>query len=467
MGFGEKMKEVRRVAIVVAAGAILAPVLAFAIERVSFKPGFNLYSPKQDVELGRQNAAQADKELHLVTDPQVVNYVNNLGKTLVKYEPLPADYPWTFKVVDDRDINAFAFPGGFIYVNRGAIEAAEDEAQLAGVMAHESGHVVMRHGTHMATQIAFAKGGLALLGGFFGQSSGVLTDFAQLGINFGVTSMLLHNSRSAESQADEVGTYVLYHAGYDPRAMAQFFQIIEKKYPQRTVQFFSDHPVPENRIKDVDAEIPELGPPLAGGGKTDSPEFQSVKKRLLGMPPPPKAKAAPGQTQPAGNPTLSDVMPSGNFRRADQNGFSISYPDNWQVMNGAGTSVTIAPSAGVSGNSVSYGVILDKYQPGKGQSLDAAFNQFIIGLQQQDANLKPSGRIDKSRINGAAARAVELSGVSPLQDAQGKALAEHDRLVGLQGSDGSLLYVIFIAPERDYSRLTTTFNQMLQSLQVH
>jgi predicted Zn-dependent protease len=291
------MNSRRRTALLILAGAVLAPVTVLAIEGLSFKPGFNLYSPQQDIVLGRQNANEVDKQLPLVTDPQVVSYVNELGKMLVRHEPLPADFPWTFKVVNSRDINAFAFPGGFIYINRGAIEAAEDEAQLAGVIAHETGHVVMRHGTHMATQMAIAQGGAALLGSLFGQSSSGLSDLAQLGINLGVGSVMLHNSRSAESQADEVGTYVLYQAGYDPHAMAQFFQIIEQKYPQRTMQFFSDHPIPENRIKDVDDEIPKLGPAIPGGGKTDSPEFRAVKKKLLAMAPPPKDKNAQPQSR--------------------------------------------------------------------------------------------------------------------------------------------------------------------------
>jgi hypothetical protein len=112
-------------------------------------------------------------------------------------------------------------------------------------------------------------------------------------------------------------------------------------------------------------------------------------------------------------------------------------------------------------------VIVSQYQPGSGKSLDAAFNQLIINLQQQDANVKPTGRIEKTRVNGVAARAVELSGLSPLRDASGKPLSERDRLVALRRSDGSLLYLVFIAPERDYARLATTYNQMLQSLQVH
>ena len=119
------MTRRRRAVLLFVLGLAFSPVLVFAIERLTFRPGFNLYSPKVDVELGKRNADQADKELPLITDSRVVDYVNNLGKSLVKNEPLPVDYPWTFKVVNSREINAFAFPGGYIYVNRGAIEAAD------------------------------------------------------------------------------------------------------------------------------------------------------------------------------------------------------------------------------------------------------------------------------------------------------------------------------------------------------
>src|SRR5262249_38500229 len=155
------------------------------------------------------------------------------------------------RIVNSMEINAFALPGGFIYVNRGVFDAAEGEAQLAGVIAHESGHVVMRHGTHIASQTVLAQGGLALLTSVFGRSGSLTSQLAQLGLGLGVDFLMLKNSRSAEAQADEVGTYILHLAGYDPHAMVQFFQIIARKYPQRTSQFFSDHPSPENRIKAV------------------------------------------------------------------------------------------------------------------------------------------------------------------------------------------------------------------------
>ena len=265
--------------------------ILWGVQELKFKPGWNMFSPQQDVQVGRENAAQVDKELPILQDATVERYVNELGRRLSAYTPNNREeYVWQFKVVNSEDINAFALPGGFIYVNRATIEAAQDEAQLAGVMAHEEGHVVMRHGTHQASTMMLAKGAVGILGGVLGGQDGSPTGTVLQGVvGLGVNSAFLHNSRQAESQADQVGTYVLYQAGYDPQAMVQFFEIIEQKYPQRTLQFFSDHPNPENRITKVDEEIPQLGP--AKQWKTDSPEFVAVRKRVLAMPAPPKPRS--------------------------------------------------------------------------------------------------------------------------------------------------------------------------------
>ena len=281
--------RVRRPISLLAVGLLASvPLAVFGVERaLEFKPGFNLLSPAEDVQVGRENAAQVEKQLPILHDPELDRYLGELGRRLAAYSPNNrSEYVWLFKVVNSRDINAFALPGGYIYVNRGAIEAAQNEAQLAGVMAHEEGHVVMRHGTHQASEMMLAQAPLAILGGALGQGGSWLSRLAEYGIGFGVKSVFLHNSRSIEAQADQVGAYTLYQTGYDPHAMAQFFQIIQEKYPERTMEFFSDHPNPEHRIEKVDQEIPELGPPKAW--KTDSPDFESVKHRLLSMPPPPK-----------------------------------------------------------------------------------------------------------------------------------------------------------------------------------
>ncbi|HEX5410637.1 MAG TPA: M48 family metallopeptidase [Terriglobia bacterium] len=268
---------------------VLSPVLLLAVEGLNFRPGFNLFSLAQDVEVGEQASQEAGKQLPLIHDSQVTAYVSSLGKRLARIAPNQSGetkYAWTFNVVNSSEINAFALPGGFIYVNRGAIAAAQSEAQIAGVLAHEEGHVVMRHGTHQASEMVLAQAPLSILAGLLGQSSSLASQLAQLGLTFGVNSILLRNSRSAESQADAVGTYVLYRAGYDPYALAQFFGILQQKYPQQTIQFFSDHPSPGNRIQNVKEEIPRLGPKK--DWKTDSPEFVAVKQRLERMPPAPK-----------------------------------------------------------------------------------------------------------------------------------------------------------------------------------
>jgi predicted Zn-dependent protease len=284
------MRIARNFKVLLGTALIFAGLATIAVAaEFNLRPGFNLFTVDQDLEVGKEDAAQVDKQLPILNDATATRYVNELGKRLSGFAPdNKPQYAWQFKVVNSPDINAFALPGGFIYVNRATIESAEDEAQLAGVIAHEEGHVVLRHGTHQASETMLVQAPLAILGGFFGQSGSFMSTLAQYGIGFGVQSIMLHNSRSMEAQADSVGTYILYQAGYDPHAMAQFFEIIEKKYPQRTIQFFSDHPNPGNRIKAVDEEIPTLGPPK--NWISDSPRFHTVKNHVSSLPPAPKPK---------------------------------------------------------------------------------------------------------------------------------------------------------------------------------
>ncbi|MGH9357159.1 MAG: M48 family metallopeptidase, partial [Terriglobia bacterium] len=278
-------KKIRTFALAVVIGMLL-PIALYAISELNFKPGFNLYSVQQDVTAGRQSAAQVEKQMPMLHDAAVSQYVNQLGRKLASFAPNNQPvYVWDFFVVNTNDINAFALPGGYIFVNRGTIQAAQNEAQLAGVMAHEIGHVVMRHGTHQASEKALVRTPLSILGSILGASGSTAAGLAQAGLGFGVNSIFLHNSRGMESQADEVGTYILYHAGYDPHAMAQFFEIIQKRYPQQTIQFFSDHPDPGNRIRAVDQEIPLLGP--AKHWITNTPQFEAIKSRVKSLPQPP------------------------------------------------------------------------------------------------------------------------------------------------------------------------------------
>jgi Zn-dependent protease with chaperone function len=441
----------------------LAPGRARGVERLKFTTGFNLFKLQQDVQLGKENAAQIDKELPLVTDSQVLSYINDLGRRLASFAPNNnSEYVWTFKVVNSSDINAFALPGGYIYVSRGAIEAAGNEAQIAGVMAHESAHVVMRHGTHEASQALLAQAPLAILAGILGQAGSLTAQLAEIGIGLGVNSILLKNSRSAESQADEVGTYILYQAGYDPHAMAQFFEIIEKKYPQKTIQFFSDHPVPEDRIKTVDSEIPLLGP--AKEWKTDSPEFEAAQSRLLGLPAPPAAKPAPRVSAGSSGPPPA---PSSRLIKFEGKGFSIDYPDNWQVQENE-DAVALIPPGGIvdvaeSGAAQAYGTSISRFQPQSPRQsnwgLVDATQELLDTMRESNPNLrviKQSGM----KLQGRPALSTLLENDSPLQGQK-----ERDLLVTTRQSD-TVFSLIFVAPESSFDAYKPTFDTMLQSLEL-
>jgi predicted Zn-dependent protease len=260
-------------------------------QRTVLKPGgLNVYSPADDVKMGQEVAKQAEKEFTLVANREVASYVNALGQKLVAKSPNTNNFPFTFKVVDDRAINAFALPGGPIYVNRGAIEAADNEAQIAGVIGHEIAHVILRHGTNQASKGSIAGSASSVLGGLLGNSKA--GQVAALGGSFGANMVLLKYSRSAESDADLMGTQILYDSGYAPRAMAEFFDKLAQEHKGSTIeQWFSNHPVPENRVAKVNAEIKRLGPELTNP-KLTSPEFERSKKQLLAIPEP-KQKPKP------------------------------------------------------------------------------------------------------------------------------------------------------------------------------
>ena len=438
---------------------MLSPVLVLGVDKPDFKPGYNFYSPQDDAQLGRESSAQVNKQLPFLNDAEAQRYINGLGKKLVAFAPNNhPEYAWEFRIVNSAEINAFALPGGYIYVNRGVFEAAEDEAQLAGVLAHESGHVVMRHGTHIASQAVLAQGGMAILTSIFGQSGSLTSQLAQLGLGLGVDSLLLKNSRTAETQADEVGTYILYQAGYDPHAMVQFFQIIAKKYPHRTSQFFSDHPNPENRIKDVDGEIAQLGPPR--GAKTDSPEFEGIKQYILALAPPPSPQGTPkveAKRQPP-------PPPSANLTRYDGKIFTLDYPENWQVQR-TEDNVALFPLGGmVSGaegeTSQAYGAAVSLYSPQAANwGLVDATQELIESMRQSNPQMHVLQQTGMN-LGGNPAVSTLLQNDSPIEGQK-----ETDHLVTVRRGE-SVLTFIFIAPTGAFETYAPTFDRIVQSISL-
>jgi beta-barrel assembly-enhancing protease len=448
----------------------LAGLLLFSIAvpqglegRVTPSHGFNMFSAQEELQAGQQSAAQVAKQLPILPDSDPVTiYVQRLGQQLALHAP-GEKWPYTFHVVNQKEINAFALPGGPVFVNLGTIQAADNEAQLAGVMAHEISHVVQRHGTRSASKQMAAQLPLAILGGVMGQ--GALSQMAQMGLGFGIGSYFLKNSRTAESEADLLGTDIMYDTGFNPRAMADFFEKLQAEGGARGPQFFSDHPDPGNRAQAVAKEVATL--PRKTSYRSDRAEFRDVKQRVAGMRPLTAQQIAQQQQTAAVNATASATPPSRGVRSFSHRDFSMSYPDNWQVFGDQNSAVTIAPQSGVLQNAVAYGMMINTYQPeDTNASLDQATHELLASLRQSNPDLRAIGNDENIRVNGIAGKSVDLVGNSPLRDQSGRASQERDWLVALMRRDGTLLYVVSIAPDKDFETLRPTFEQMLKSMRL-
>src|SRR5579862_4364217 len=220
-------------------------------------PGRASMSKDKQEQLGLRTAAEVYKQMPVLPDSNPVSqYVQQLGRKLTTVVPAQYSWPYQFHVIQQSDINAFALPGGPIFINIGTINAADNEAELAGVMSHEMSHVYMQHSAKQAPKQEWA-GILGALGGLLGGTAGAL---AQLGIQSVAGGVLMHYSRGDEAQADAVGAIIMYKANYDPRAMADFFAKLEKMVGNGGPQFLSDHPNPGNRVEAVNKEIAHWPP---------------------------------------------------------------------------------------------------------------------------------------------------------------------------------------------------------------
>ena len=270
-------------------------VAAFGQGPRQLQPGFNLFTPEQDIRLGKEAAAQIDKELPVVQNEALTRYVTGIASKIWT-RPEAGKYPYSIKVVNDKTINAFALPGGPMFVNTGLILAADNEAQIAGVLAHEISHVALRHGTNQVSKSSLLQIPAALASSAVGDGS-ILGQLAQMGISFGANSLLLRYSRNAERDADLMGTRMLAGAGYDPVEMARFFEKLKGEAgSSKGMQFFSDHPDPGNRVKAVQDEIRYLParPNASLGNATELRRMQAVVRSL---PAPPKRAVQQQQGQ--------------------------------------------------------------------------------------------------------------------------------------------------------------------------
>ncbi len=428
--------------------------------------GYDAFSIDQEVQLGRQAAAEADSQLpELPARGPIQDYVSTLGHKLASQLPKNL-FVFDFKVVNQKDINAFALPGGPVRINLGTIQAAGSEAELAGVMAHEISHVYLRHSTRNASKEQIAQIPAAILGGILG--GGVGGQLARMGLEFGFGSVFLKYSRDAESEADRTGAKIMYEAGYDPHAMVRFFEKLEQQAGGKSgSQFLSDHPNPGNRVDAVNFAISQLPPKRYIENTSD---FQRIHALAMKMNPYTAQQIAQMQQQKRGRADTVNagaISPRGGFKTLNHGAFQIQYPDNWETFGARNSAVTIAPRAGLSQNAIAYGVVISGYQPQGQQSLSASAGQIYQGLQRSNQGMQAQGGAQQLTVDGQPALAVNLLSASPLVSSDGSQVPERDMLVTIQRHDGSVLWLLFIAPEQQFNALNPTFNHMLDSLRMN
>jgi Zn-dependent protease with chaperone function len=459
-------------------------------------PGKTGMNREQQQQLGLQAMGEVYKQMPVLPDSSPeTQYIQRLGKKLAGVIPADRTWPYQFHVIPAADINAFALPGGPIFVNLGTIQAADNEAELAGVLAHEMSHVYMQHSAKQAPKSTVAQIIAGLAGAVLPQSG--LGNLARMGIQFGAGTMLMKYSRADEAQADSTGAIIMYRAGYNPKAMADFFQKLEQKYGKGGPQMLSDHPNPGNRQQAIQQEVRNWPPKnyitnsadfpqvkqdamkvkaysaqeIANGAKSGQWEQQNRQNHVIPANLPASSSSNQGSATggentnaTAENVSFKDVKPSDHLTRHEGQGFTIYYPDNWKVAGDSNTTIIGPPSAQAQ-SGIAYGAIVGNQPSSGGGSLDDATQKLAQGMAQENPGMTISGDMKPIEVNGTQGRSLELSGKSPLTQ-NGQPLPERDWLVTLPRPQGGLAYLVFVSPERDFNQLHPTYQKMLESLQL-
>jgi beta-barrel assembly-enhancing protease len=447
------------------------PLSIFAQTQIKYHS--NKYSVQDDVKLGRQAAQEAEAQFPLLRDEAVQRYVEDVGRRLVSSIPSQfqhSEFQYYFRVVNARDINAFALPGGPMYVNRGMIEAARTEGEMAGVMAHEISHVALRHGTAQASK-GQKYGLLAGIAGIAGTILGGpgVGQLAQA--PFAV--YLLKFSREYETEADILGAQIMADAGYDPRDLANMFRTLEQQGGGGGGGFLSDHPSPSDRYARINREAQML---RVNSDRGDSRDFARIQERLRGQQRAPTMAeiARSGQRNPVGentgnypnNPPSGRVeYPSSRYQSVSifNGGVQVSVPNNWRQVSDA-NSVWFVPEGGYgqyNGQAVyTHGASFGIAQVSN-RNLQRATDELINGLAQGNNNLRRSGGYQRTTLSG---RTAIFSTLSNVNEATGR--PESIRLITTQLRNGQLFYMVAVAPQNERN-FESAFQTIMRSVRIN
>ncbi len=444
-----------------------------AAAQTKITPPKNKYTPEQDVQIGREAAAEVRQQYPLITDREVRDYLDDLGRRLVAATPPEYRQPafeYSFTPVNLKEINAFALPGGPMFVNRGMIDAAGREGEVAGVMAHELSHVLLRHGTANATkaqgfQIGALAGAIAgaVVGGGWGQ---VISQGSQ----FGLGTWLMKYSREYEKQADLLGAQIMARAGYDPRDLARMFETIQAQAKgSGGPEWMSSHPNPGNRSTYIAQEAARLSIAPA----PDAREFASIKRELDSLPPA-KSMAdlgrgragGAGENAPASVGRIGDPVPAPSTAYRGVRGgqlFQTAVPSNWQAVT-SNSAVKFVPENAygqINGETVfTHGVELGVARAAS-RDLVESTDALLNALAQGNPNLRQATEPRQTRLSQRVAIENQLVNRTPY------GAQERVGVTTTFLADGSLFYILTIVPVEETSRYQPAFSRVASNLRLN
>lgn len=458
----------------------------------------NKYKVQEDVKLGNDAARQIEQQFPIIYDRDAEAYLDRIGESLVAAIPAEFRQPafdYRFEWVNARDLNAFALPGGPMFVNRGMLEAARNEGEVAGVMAHEISHVALRHATAQATKQHSAKNtlgtiGLILGGAVLGGQAG-----AELGA-LGAAAWMTKYSREYESQADTLGAQIMATAGYDPHDLANVFQTIQQQSGRGgTPQWLSDHPDPGNRYAAINREAQYLN--VSSNPIKLTRDFERIKARFRGLPRA-RSMAEIQQGPPAGNgngnrnryPSGGDQDPYSNGGNRDpypsgggssasggrytssvqlpsarvrsytvNNLLRVNIPSNWTDVSSQ-DQVEFAPEGAYGDKGITRGLIMGVYQ-GRSNDLESASEDYINVLLQENSYLRQRGSFIETTVAGRTGYTVTASGRSPVTSK-----TEVITLFTTLLRNGSVFYAVTVVPQDESYAYSGAFRNILNSIQL-
>ena len=448
-------------------------VATTVVAQTKVTPPKNKYTVEQDVKIGREAAAEVRKEYPIITDDQIEGYLDRLGDRLVEAAPADLNKPefdYSFTPVNLKDINAFALPGGPMFVNRGMIEAATGEGEVAGVMAHELAHVLLRHGTANATkaqgfQIGALAGAIAgaVVGGGLGQ---VISQGSQIGLG----TWLMKYSREYEKQADLLGAQIMARAGYDPRDLARMFETIAKQGGGAPPQWLSSHPNPGNRTQYItqEASLLRVAPrPNDNGFAQTRSRFASLgPARTMAEVERNAGKTGEGSREPVSVGRVGDPVPQPSTQyRTVQGGqlFQVSIPANWTTL-ASESNVKYVPQNGYGQangqETMTHGVEIGVMRASS-RDLRQATQTLIDGFVQNNQGMRVVGAQRSVQLSGRAAIMTPLEGRSVLGG------VEHVGVYTTLLADGNLFYHLTVAPDQDIDDYSVVFNRVVRSIKIN